>query len=425
MKFTILRLAAASLWNRRLTVTLTAIAIGLSVALILGVEKMRRDARSAFSSTVSGTDLIVGARSGALQLMLYSVFRIGNATNNVSWASYQRYADDRRVRWSVPLSLGDSHRGFRVLGTSAEYFEHYRYGQRFPLRFAEGGPFSATREAVLGSAVAKELGYTLGADLVVAHGAGDVVLETHDEYPMRAVGILAPTGTPVDRTVHVSLESITLIHIDMEVPDEQSSKNRFQRLIKRAVADRDLTPKSITAFMLGTRSKLDIFRLQRDINRDRNEPLLAALPGVALQELWDLLGVAETVLRLVAAMVVLTGLLGMTTLILSTLEMRRREMAVLRAVGARPLHITGLFVFESALLGIAGVVFGLVMLYAATLLAQPLAATTLGLHLPVEAPRQGDLVILAAIVAAAAAAGLIPAWRAYRSALADGLTIKI
>jgi putative ABC transport system permease protein len=427
MTGTIAQLAAASLWNRRATALLTVIAIALSVTLMLGVEKVRRDARGAFANTISGTDLVVGARSGALQLMLYSVFRIGDATNNVSWESYQAFSNDRHVKWTVPLSLGDSHRGYRVLGTTQAYFEHYRYAQRYPLEFAEGTLFGATQEVVLGAAVAAELGYSLSQEIFISHGSGAIDLQQHDEFPMRIVGILRPTGTPVDRTVHISLESMTLIHIDSpsEAQSKPSARDRFRQLVKRPPQQRDLTPQAITAFLLGTRSKLGIFRLQRDINRYREEPLLAVIPGVALQQLWDLLGLAETLLRMVSILVVLTGLLGLVALILATLDARRREMAVLRAVGARPIHIFALFMCEALLLASVSIVLGMALLYASIALGQPIAAREFGMHLPLTLPTLMDLSIVGAIALAACLAGAIPAWRAYRTALADGLSVRI
>ena len=210
----IVRLAFLSVLNRRVTAGLTLLAIALSVAMLLGVEKVRRDARGAFANTISGTDLIVGARSGAIQLLLYSVFRIGNATSNISWESYRDIASFPRVRWTVPILLGDSHRGFRVMGTTRAYFEHYRYARTRSLAFDDGGPFDDVFDAVLGAEVAQRLGYALGDELVVSHGAGEVSFVDHDDKPFRAVGILAATGTPVDRTVHVSVEGFTAMHVD-------------------------------------------------------------------------------------------------------------------------------------------------------------------------------------------------------------------
>ena len=156
------RLAWQSLANRWLTGLLTTLAIALSVMLLLGVEKVRTGARQSFADTISGTDLIVGARSGSLNLLLYSVFRIGNATNNVTWKSYKDFAALPEVEWIVPLSLGDSHRGFRVLGTTTDYFKRYQYRRGQPLTFASGGPFADLFDAVVGSEVASSLGYKAG-----------------------------------------------------------------------------------------------------------------------------------------------------------------------------------------------------------------------------------------------------------------------
>ena len=144
----LLRLALASLANRRATALLTVLVIALSVGLLLAVERVRTETRSSFASTISGTDLIVGARSGAVNLLLYSVFRIGNATNNIRWDSYQQIAALPRVKWAIPLSLGDSHRGYRVLGTTPDYFTHYRYGQGRALQLTAGRPFADLFEVV-------------------------------------------------------------------------------------------------------------------------------------------------------------------------------------------------------------------------------------------------------------------------------------
>ena len=417
----IVRLAFLSVLNRRVTAGLTLLAIALSVAMLLGVEKVRRDARGVFTNTISGTDLIIGARSGAIQLLLYSVFRIGNATSNISWQSYREIADFPKVRWTVPMALGDSHRGFRVMGTAAGYFEHYRYARTESLEFAAGGRFDDVFDAVLGAEVAERLGYALGDSLIVAHGTGDVSLFEHDDKPFRVAGILAPTGTPVDRTVHVSLEGYTAMHVDwtagVPIPGARISAEEARAM--------DLTPKTITAFLVGLDSKIAIFGVQRRINEYREEPLLAIIPGVALQELWDLMSVAENVLRVVSSMVVVTGLLGMLTVILSSLEARRREMAVLRSVGARPLHVFALFMSEAGGLALLGAAAGVALLYAALLVGRPIIAREFGLHLSLAMPVTADWWIIAAVVGAGFVAGSVPGFRAYRLSLADGLSMRI
>ena len=205
-----------SLLNRRGTALLTIFSISVSVTLLLGVENIRQGVRTSFSSAVSGTDIIVGARGGSLQLLLYSIFRIGNAPNNLSWESYNEFRNDKRVKWTIPISLGDSHRGFRVLGTYQDYFKYFRYGSKKKLEFSKGKSFSGLFDAVIGSEVERNLNYQLNEDIIIAHGTGNKSFLKHDDRPFNVVGILRPTGTPVDQTVHVSLEGITAMHIDWE-----------------------------------------------------------------------------------------------------------------------------------------------------------------------------------------------------------------
>lgn len=417
----VVRLALQSLRNRWFTALLTVLAIALSVILLLGVEKVRTSARQSFADTISGTDLIVGARSGSLQLLLYSVFRIGNATNNITWISYQDIARQPEVAWIVPLSLGDSHRGFRVLGTTPDYFTHYRYRRTHALQFSAGYQFRDLFDAVIGADVASELGYKVGDPIIVAHGAGAVSFVEHDDKPFRVSGVLAKTGTPVDRTVHVSLEAIEAIHVDWKsgarIPGQAVSADEVRKM--------ELTPKAITAALIGLHAKLAAFRLQRAINEYPQEPLSAILPGAALQELWGLVGTAETALSAISAMVVVTALLGMVTMIMATLNERRREMAILRSIGARPRTILGLLTAEAAVLMLAGVGLGLILLYAGLIMAQPLIDRAYGLHLAIDAPQLREWIMLGVVAAGGVAAGLIPAARAYRLSLADGMTVRV
>jgi putative ABC transport system permease protein len=416
----ILTLTLKSLWNRRYTALLTLLSIALSVTLLLGVERVRSEARSSFANTISGTDLVVGARSGPTQLLLYSVFRIGNATNNISWQSYQEISARPEVAWSVPLSLGDAHKGFRVLGTTGGYFEHYRYGEKEPLAFATGQPFADLYDAVLGAEVAEKLHYRLGQEIVLAHGAGKVSFVQHADKPFRIVGILKRTGTPVDRTVHVSLQAIEAIHVDFQ--DGAPSQGRHTTA--EQARQMDLTPRTLTAFMVGLHAKVAIFRLQRFINEYPQEPLLAILPGAALQELWDMIGVGEKALLAISAMVVLVGLTGMLTVLLAGLNERRRELAILRSVGARPWQLFALLVSEALSLAALGVASGVALLYLALWLARPLIAEHVGLHLGIGAPTAHELTLLAIILGASLLIGAIPAWRAYRYSLADGMSLR-
>ncbi len=415
----ILRLAYRSLLARALTVSMTTLAIALSVALFLGVEKVRTGAKASFADTISGTDLIIGARSGSVQLLLYSIFRIGNATNNMTWDSYQDIASRKDVDWIVPISLGDSHRQFRVMGTTNAFFDRYKYRSGKSITLDDGAFMDDLFDAVIGADVAKTLGHEVGDPIIVAHGLAS--FSEHKDQPFRVSGILAKTGTPVDRTVIVSLKAIEAIHVDwksgIKIPGESTAADVIRQM--------DLQPKAITAALVGTKGRLQVFGLQRAINEYASEPLLAILPGVALQELWQIVGIAETALIAVSAMVIVTALIGMMATVFSSLNERRREMAIFRAMGARPRVIFGLLILESTLMSAVGAVLGLGLLYVGLFIAQPIVDSAFGLWLPIEAPTLRELWILAGVVIASVIVSIVPALRAYRMSLADGMMVKI
>ncbi|MGR5135819.1 ABC transporter permease [Vibrio jasicida] len=416
----VVKLAWKSLMNRKATAILTIMTVAISVVLLLGVERIRTQAKDSFANTISGTDLIVGGRSGQVNLLLYSVFRIGNATNNIDWKSYEEFANHSAVDWAIPISLGDSHKGFRVMGTNQSYFEHYKYGNKQPLKLSEGREFNGLFETVLGSDVAKQLEYKIGSEIIIAHGISDVGFSRHDNLPFKVVGILAPTGTPVDKTVHVSLEAIEAIHVGWE-----SGARLGPTPSANELKSRDFQPKQITAMLVGLKSRIQTFALQRQINTYPKEPLSAIMPGVALHELWGMMSVAEQALMAVSGFVVVAGLLGMLSSLLTSLQERRREMAILRAMGARPKHVFSLLISEASLLTFAGIVTGLVGLYSMLALLQPIIQQSYGIHLTLTALSPYEWMLLGFVQCAGIVIGFIPAFRAYRQSLSDGMTIRI
>jgi putative ABC transport system permease protein len=421
----LLGLAARSAWNRRGTLSLVAGSIALATLLLLSLERMRADVRASFSQAVSGTDLIVGARAGPMQLMLYAVFRVGGATNNIRMSSVQALGAHRAVAWWVPISLGDSHRGFPVLGTTPGYFQHFLYGDRRPLVLAQGqafrGDLDGLYEAVLGAEVAHRLGYRLGERITLSHGSGGMPGLEHGDKPFTVVGILAPTGTPVDRTVHISLQGMQAIHLDwvagtpitgLAIPAEQARKF-------------DLDPKEVTAALVGLKNRAAVFAVQRHVAAYADEPLMAVLPGVALDELWDVIGVGERALLGMSAMVAVVSLAGLVAVVLAGLNERRRELAVLRAVGAGPRHVLLLLASEGALVTLLGAALGSVLTLVLVAVAGPWIQTRFGIVLELSAPTMSQWVLLGAVVLAGLLAGLVPALRAYRLSLADGLSPRI
>lgn len=416
-----IKLILMSLWNRRSSVMLMLISISLSISLLIGVEHLRSEAKDSFSKTISGTDLIIGARSGQVNLLLYSVFRIGDATNNISWKSYKDIASDKSVKWSVPISLGDSHKGFRVMGTTETYFDKFRYGNKNLLVFEQGERFKNVYDAVLGYEVARELNYSLGQKIILSHGMGKVSFSNHDDKPFQITGILEPTGTPVDKTVHISLAGIEAIHIDwqqgVKIPGIQISADEALK--------KDLTPKAITAVFVGLKSKVATFRLQRKINEYRQEPLTAIIPGLALVQLWQVVGFVENLLIIISAFVVLTGLMGMVTTLLAGLNERRREMAILRSLGAKPFYIFLLLMTESIFLAITASIIGISVILLALAALKPILISHYGLFIGLNPIYTSTLIIIGLVILIAAILGLIPSFIAYKRSLKDGLSNNI
>ena len=416
----ILLLALKSLRNRKFTIGLTVISISLSVTLLLGVERIRTESKNSFTNTISGTDLIVGTRSGPIQLLLYSVFRIGNATNNISWQSYQEVSELPSISWTIPISLGDSHRGYRVMGTSKDYFTHFRYGNKKRLQLIEGKPFDELFDTVLGAEVARKLNYKVGDPIVIAHGAGDVSFITHEDKPFTVVGILAPTGTPVDHTIHVSLAGIEAIHVDWQGDSPMGGFSLSADQVRRF----NLTPKAITAFLVKLKSPIATFKVQRSINQFKEEALTAILPGVALQQLWELIGIAEKTLMAVSAFVVVVGLFGMLTTLMTSLNERRREMAILRSVGARPMHVFSLIIGEAVVVTTSGIIIGILLFYSLLVIAKPLLVSYFGLYINISFFSSHELLLMGFVLVFGAIAGFVPGWKIYLHSLNDGMTIK-
>ena len=580
----VLDLALKSLRNRAFSTSLTVGSIALSVALLIGVENVRVGMRESFSNTISQTDLIVGTKGGTIQLLLYSVFGMGAPTENVSWEAYRQWADHPAVEWTIPYSLGDSHRGFRVIGTNEDFYRHYRYRGGQEIALAEGRASENLYDVTLGADVASELGYALGDEIAVTHGIGEVGFLVHDHMPFTVVGVLAKTFTPVDRALYVTLEGMEAIHWEDGAPtddghvhdeaeaapaddghvheeaeesapvddghahddeveaadadeghtheeeaetaaaddghdheeemettaaddghdheeeaeaapmdDDHAHDDESETVAaddghvhdeaeEIAVADdghaheeetettaeddghdheeeaeaapmddghahddesetapsddghvhneaelsiEDVEVTQVTSFFVGTTDRRDVLMLQREINDFEDEPMMAVIPGVALNEMWRSLGYAETGLRLVTIFVVLVGLLGMLVSLYTSLNERRREMAILRAVGAGPNRIVALLVLESACLAAAGAIAGLALVYVLLSIGQSLVEAQIGLFIPIRPPGSVELLFMGAVVTAGFLMGFVPALKAYRTALHDGLTVRV
>lgn len=414
MALSLLPLAMRSLLSRKGAVLLSVFAVALSVTLFLGIDKIRRGADAGFSSTITGTDLIVGARSGPVNLLLYTIFHIGDPTTNISWESYQEISGRKGVKWTIPLSLGDSHENFRVVGTTRAYLDHYHYGDNTPLVVRDGIWFAETLDAVIGAGVARELGYEVGDHFAISHGLRSAAFAEHKGHEFTVSGILAPTGTPVDRAILVSLEGLDAVH---ETGGEEDHDHGHEHEAE--------PPEAISAFLVGLQNRAMAPTFQYQVNRYEGEPMSAIIPGVALTQLWGVVGTAQTALTAMAGFVVVTGLLSLLIAILSSLNARGRELAVLRAAGARPFHIFSLVLLETAVVATLGTLIGAGLVFGGMDMLAPAITARFGVPLGALGLTGYDLAILFGVIGLATLLGLVPAAQAYRRSLADGLVMKL
>ncbi|WNC73307.1 FtsX-like permease family protein [Thalassotalea psychrophila] len=475
----IANLALKSFRNRKVTVFLTIFSIALSVSLLIAIEKVRVQAKDSFTNTISGTDLIVGARTSSVNLLLSSVFQMGTATNGIKYESYEEIASNNTVNWSIPFSLGDSHKGYKVMGTTNDFYNHYKYGSKQSLSTLQGVWFKEITDVVIGNEVAKQLQYKIGDEIIIAHGGADSYIH-HDKQPFVISGILAPTATPVDRTVFISLEGIDSLHSDQksmavghdpfltlglpdktnttkkQVTDSHHSHDEHEHehehdtqghdseghdlhedvshdhgidihsdsFVADNHHDHNHSADTITGFYLGLNERPQALTMMQVVNKYNSEPLMAIMPGVALLELWSVLSIVEKTLFAVSLMVVIISLATMLIILLNSLNQRRREMAILRAIGARPGHIFSLMMGEALAIILSGLALGIGCLYAILFFIKPFILNSFGIYLELGMPSAQEWGLLALVGGAGLIISLFPSMQIYRYALSDGMSIR-
>jgi putative ABC transport system permease protein len=426
MNITTFRLAIKSTRYRKTALILSIISIAFSVVLLLGIERIRRSIETSFTNTISGTDLIVGARTGNLSLLLSTVFHRGNNTKGISWTSYETIASNPQVDWTIPIVLGDSHKGFAVVGTNSDFFKHYRYGPNLPLETKNGQLVLANMTTVIGAKVAEALAYNVDDAIVLTHGMGTEDFSNHKDNPFTVSAILKPTGTPIDNSVLVLMNDLDHIHnefynqdIDpfaaMESADDHHGHNHDAH---------GSHPKTLTGFFVGVKNKSNILQLQKAINDSTSEALMAIMPVITLLELWSVINPIENILKLISFVVLFISLGSMLTTLLTSLNQRRREMSILRSLGARPQLIFGLIILESVGIVLSGILLGICLLIVALIISQPLFSQNFGIRVDLWVANLNEIYILLAILISGLLIGLFPAVQCYKQALGDGLTIK-
>lgn len=444
------RLVLRNLKRRPLATILTTMSVSLGVALFAAVGNLREASESGFQRSAGLCDTLVGAKGSTLELTLNALYHMGQSQGNIPYSLYEDVRATPGVLWSVPLALGDSYRGYRIVGVTGDLFSRVhlsaagREEAQEGLTFAEGRGFTHTAgdfahikedlaaqeaeaeeaeddhddhsghhhahdhdaelfQAVVGARVAAETGLRLGAEFFPSHGVAGATDE-HKDAPATVVGILEPTGTPLDRAIYLPIGAYYVM--DGHEPQEG--------MVEGGARD----PRGLSAVMLGTKAGFYRAGIYRNLN-DRLDAM-AVYPSVEVRKLFEIVGTGDLVLRWISVLVVVVALLGVMVAIYNTMGARRKEFAILRALGARRRTLLGLVVSESALLGFFGGLLGLLLAgILVTLVGEQVRALT---GVAVEAwPGLPELWLLLAVTVAAALAGLVPAMAAYRTETAHAL----
>ena len=431
-------IAIESLKRRKTTAILTLLSITISISLLLCVDIIRTQVKTSFTRTVSGVDLIVGAPSGQLNLLLSSVFNIGTPTKGIDYKSIAALQSNKQVSWLIPLSLGDTHRGFRVVGTTNSFFDHFKYGDMQSLEMAAGSAFTQPLSTVVGADIAKSLGYKVGDKIIISHGLGSVSFNNHDDHPFTISGIVKKTGTPVDKAVYVTLQGLEEAHTgpkhsptsmlgrksaDKANEHEHEHEHEHDEHTKEhAVYNSEaFTPESVSVVMLGLKHRVTALQLQYQINQSKKEPLMAILPGMALAELWQIMGNVESLLLGLSGLIVICALIGLATMLLATMRERYQEIAVLRTIGAGPFTLLLLIQIEAMLLTIVSAALSLGLVAGLMSALKPWLSSTYGLFLSSPLFGQSSVIIILLILGCTYLVSLFPAVAAYRRGLHAGL----
>jgi putative ABC transport system permease protein len=378
--------------NTVLNVVLLALGVATIALLLLVVhqleERMGRDAR--------GIDLVAGAKGSPMQVILSAIYHLDVPTGNIPLAQAKEIAKHRMVKKTIPLALGDSYRGFRIVGTHPDYVAHYDG------KLAAGRLWQKPMEAVIGAEVARRMGHGVGARFTGAHGVAEAGAD-HGDAPYEVVGVLAPGGTVLDRLVLTSIESVWLVHDEHQGTDAK-------------VTDED---KEITALLIQYATPLAAAMMPRYINQ--NSEMQAASPAYETARLFSIVGVGVDVLRGFAFVLILSAGLSLFIALTNALAERRYDLALMRTLGASPGRLLALMLLEGGLLAGLGAAVGLALGHA--------LAETLGHAL--RAAQQvsvtgltwvpGETWLIAAALAVGILAALLPAWRAYRTDIAHTL----
>ncbi|MEK9994482.1 MAG: ABC transporter permease [Hydrogenophilales bacterium] len=401
----------SSIRSRWLPTILIVSCLVSSMVLLLSIERIQNGTKQSFNYSISGVDSIIGPRSSSVALVLYTIFHIGKPTNNITYETFEYLKKRKDIDWIVPIALGDSYDEFRVIATTSDYFEKIKFGDNNQIKFDKGNNSLELNNTIFGADVAKKLNSNIGDKINIVHGSNADMGIEHDDISFELSGILKKTGTPIDKLVFINLQGYELVHLGWK-----SGKKIFslknQDLSK--IDPDQLIPKTITAAFVGLKSKLTIFNFQKDIREYQEEPISAVIPSIALSELWSIVGVVDKGFKLLSWIVIIISLIAMVTLIINSLENRKREMLIYRANGASPIDLSLMVVMEALFIGLVSIILALFFVSLISYFASSQLSIHFGISTNFNFLSFNEAIILSTILLAGVLSSLLPAVITYK-----------
>ena len=418
------------LWNRKFTTFLTILSVALAVALISSVLTLREETRKRFEEEGQAFDLVVGAKGSPLQLVLSSVYFMDNPTGNIPWTVYEQIKNDKEyVQSAYPIALGDNFQGFRIVGTDASLFEHKWISpisgeERHPFKLKEGKVFEKPFEAVLGALVARETGLHVGDTFISSHGFVKLPEmlggHNHEQNPYTVVGIFDFSNSPFDRAIFTSVNSVWDIHGEHhEEIHEDNQNTKGEGDIKYEEWGKD--PHSmITAILVQLQSPALRFQY-REMIRESTVAMVAT-PVEEISKLFEqFLGTAKTVLLAVGYLVVIISALSIMIGLYLAIIQRRRDLAIMRALGASRIEIFGSVLIESFWVTVLGILAGYFLSGIISHIVGYYLSQKYGLSITSFILTSEHITSFATVAVVGLLAGIIPAWQAYKRNIARDL----
>ncbi len=429
----LLSMAIRNLMARKVQTALTAAVVLIGIAVTLAVLILSGGVRGGIERASEPFGLLIGSKGSANQLVFNTIFLMDRPLDNLSHAYYEKLAENDEVQTAVPFALGDQYRGFRIVGTSPDFFDlRGRPADPPYFNLREGKLFSGPFQAVIGAEVASREGLNVGDRFVSEHG---VVVsaepDEHADHPYEVVGILKPVAAPSDQGIYVSMDSYWISHEHGHEHEEEggaadggqepSSTAEASSAPGPALSDEDEAARGVTAVLVKPKSYIGLMKLYQQTNAGKEAQ--AVLPGQTLAKLFDMLGSGEQALRSIGY--VILGMAGLTvclSLYGSAME-RRRSVAILRAIGAGRRHVMAIVLLESSIVMLLGCALGIAGAYGLSAVLSGYIGSRVSIAVPVGF-QWSHLGIAGIVLAAGIAAGLIPALAAYRAETARYLAIQ-